>query len=359
MRIGLVVPGFSADTADWCIPALRHLVRALARKDDVRVFATRYPYRSGRYPIDGADVTAIGGAEARGVAIASVWRATLDALRAAHAERPFDVLHAFWATESGLLASLAGQMLRVPTLVSLAGGELVRLPSIGYGDQLSAWERVKIAGALRLATRVTGGSFELLRLARRFVPPRKLERAPLGVPLDRFSPGAAPGTGLLHVATLTAIKDQVTLLRAFALVRRQAPGTCLRIVGNGPLHGSLEALAVQLGLGEDVRFEGDVDHGLLPDVYRGSRVFVLSSLHEAQGMVALEAAACGLAIVGTRVGIIPEIAAPPYVAECGDARGLADATLAALAHLSAPDVSAFGLEACTDRFRSLYVRLAR
>ena len=48
MRVGLVVPGFSAHADDWCIPALRHLARALATQDDVRVIAVRYPYRASR-----------------------------------------------------------------------------------------------------------------------------------------------------------------------------------------------------------------------------------------------------------------------------------------------------------------------
>src|SRR5579859_7548160 len=144
MRVGLVVPGFSADAQDWCIPALRHLARALAVQDDVRVIAIRYPYRAARYRIEGSDVIAAGGAERRGAAALGVWRRTLEILRAEHRRRPFDVLHAFWATESGLLTAVAGKLLSVPTVVSLAGGELVALPDIGYGDQRSAWERLKV-----------------------------------------------------------------------------------------------------------------------------------------------------------------------------------------------------------------------
>ena len=49
MRVGLVVPGFSADAAIGAFPALRHLARGLAAGDDVRVVAVRYPYRAARY----------------------------------------------------------------------------------------------------------------------------------------------------------------------------------------------------------------------------------------------------------------------------------------------------------------------
>src|SRR5690242_17359211 len=107
MRVGLVVPGFSSDASDWCIPALRHLARELARTDQVRVITIRYPYRADRYCIDQTEVLALGGADRRGLGATAVWRSTLRVLSAEHQRQPFDVLHAFWATESGLLASLA------------------------------------------------------------------------------------------------------------------------------------------------------------------------------------------------------------------------------------------------------------
>ena len=124
-------------------------------------------------------------------------------LRAEHRRRPFDVLHAFWATESGLLAAVAGRVLRIPTLVSLAGGELVALPEIGYGDQRVAWERLKIRASLRLASAVSAGSKHLVSTAQRHVDKRRLHRAPLGVDFELFNawPAAAGDPLLVHVGT--------------------------------------------------------------------------------------------------------------------------------------------------------------
>ncbi len=123
------MPGFSAGPDDWCIPALRSLAARLARTDEVRLLTLRYPYRASRYAVDGVEVTALGGGLARGQASLQLWRDALRTLAAEHRRRPFDVLHAFWATESGALTALAGRWLGIPTLVSLAGGELVRMPS--------------------------------------------------------------------------------------------------------------------------------------------------------------------------------------------------------------------------------------
>lgn len=369
MRVGLVVPGFSANAEDWCIPALRHLARALATTDDVRVVAVRYPYRAARYYVEGANVIAVGGADRRGAGALHVWRDTLSILAREHRRRPFDVLHAFWATESGFLTAIAGRLLSIPTLVSLAGGELVALPGIGYGDQRVAWERLKIRASLRLASAVSAGSSYLLGLAQRHVPSNRLRLAPLGVDLDLFKPGphTPPAAArLIHIATLVPVKDQVTLLRAFRLLRDRVGGATLGIVGDGPLRGRLERLADELSIGQAVRFHGPIDHAVLPEIYRTGSAFVLSSRHEAQGMVAIEAAACGIPVVGTRVGVIPELAfAADATTPVGDVEALAAGLAATLTSHNQPGQQAldvvrreYALAPCAAGFRNTYVQLA-
>ena len=369
MRIGLVVPGFSAEPADWCIPALRHLARALTAHADVRVIAIRYPYRASRYWIDGAETIALGGALRHGAGTLTLWRTTLDVLRREHRQRPFDVLHAFWATESGLLAALAGRLLRVPTLVSLAGGELVALHDIHYGDQRIARERLKVKASLRLASGVSAGSHQLAYLAKLHLRGEAVHVAPLGVDLDLFTPTPAKHVQpdgqrprLLHVGTLTPVKDHATLLRALAALHHSGQPATLDLVGDGPLRPRLERLAHNLGLAASVRFHGEVDHTCLPANYRAADAIVVSSRHEAQCMAAIEAAACGVPVVGTCVGVVPELTSA--VAPLRDPDALARAITRALAtpqdarDASLADVRArFGLEACADRFGALYIRI--
>jgi glycosyltransferase involved in cell wall biosynthesis len=375
VRIGLVVPGFSADPNDWCIPALRDLVRQLAPVADIHVFALRYPSRAAEYELFGARVTALGGGEARRRGSAGLWGRATMALAAEHRRRPLDVLHAFWAGETGGLTALVGRALAIPTVVSLAGGELVGLRDIGYGGLLRRAERVKTRLALRLAQAVTAGSTLALALAQpRLRPPAasRARRIPLGVDLTRFTPERlSPTDGparILHVASLTGVKDQATLLRAAALLRQRGYVFELELVGSGPLEPELRSLAGRLGVENVVRWRGSIGHELMPGEYARGQLFVLSSRHEAQGMAALEAAASGLPVVGTRVGVVPELAPDAArVAPVGDAGSLADGIAELLddppsrARLgwSARELAAaeFGLERCATRFLDLYAEV--
>jgi glycosyltransferase involved in cell wall biosynthesis len=374
MRIGLVVPGFSADAGDWCIPVLRHLVVRLVAGADVQIFALRYPDHRGSYGVFGAQVTALGGGDATGGRSAGLWQRTAGALVAEHRRRPFDVLHAFWAGEPGFVTALLGRALGIPTVVSVAGGELARLRDIGYGGLLRRLDRVKTRLALRLAGAVTAGSALALASAQPFLPAHGASlarRVPLGVDLAMFAPGRAPRNGsptrILHVASLSGVKDQATLLSAAAALRERGYAFQLDIVGTGPLEAELRSLAGCLGLSENICWRGAVPHDQMPRAYQRADLFVLSSRHEAQGMVALEAAASGVPVVGTAVGVIPELRPATRTIRVGDAGGLADG----MAELVEDEpsrvrsgcaareraVAEYSIELCTTRFLDLYREL--
>jgi glycosyltransferase involved in cell wall biosynthesis len=332
MRVAIVTPGFSADEDDWCIPALLNLVRRLARDHDVHVFALRYPYRCDNYAISGATVHAFGGATARGRSRVELLWSALRALVSAHRRQPFDVFHAFWADEPGFLAVTAGALCQRPSLVSMMGGELVELPSLGYGGQLNRANRWLTATALRRATFVTSGSFYQDRTTRAFVSPQKLTVLPLGIDLEMFSPDPSASAplvdldgepALLSVGSLVPVKDQATLLGAFGKAREHLPQAHLHLVGDGPLRSVLEEHTRLLSIGETVTFHGGVRHERLPGYYRVADLFVLTSRHESQGLAPLEAAGCGCPVVGTAVGVIPELSESGTASRPGDAASIA------------------------------------
>jgi glycosyltransferase involved in cell wall biosynthesis len=295
-----------------------------------------------------------------------LWGRALGALRAEQRRGRFDLLHAFWATEAGALAAVAGRLLGVPSIVSLAGGELVGMRDIGYGDQLAPLQRAKVRLALRLADCVTGGSRYLLNLS-----PRRAHYLPLGVDTTLFQPPphasrlTSHAPRLVHAASLVPVKDQAMLLRAVARLRERGHGATLTIAGEGPEEGRLRGLASDLGIADAVTFLGAVAHDRLPEIYRAGALFVMTSRHEAQGMAPLEAAACGLPVAGTAVGVLPELMPDAAsVVPIGDDAALADAIAAIIADPAqygemraaarAVVVERFGLGQTAEAFQGLY-----
>jgi glycosyltransferase involved in cell wall biosynthesis len=110
---------------------------------------------------------------------------------------------------------------------------------------------------------------------------------------------------LIHVARHHPVKDQPTLLRGFALVAPELPGVDLLMVGDGPLRGELEALAVELRVPDRVKFLGIRTD--IPELMRAADAFALTSLSEAASLTLLEAMASGLPALVTNVGGNPEL----------------------------------------------------
>jgi glycosyltransferase involved in cell wall biosynthesis len=138
-----------------------------------------------------------------------------------------------------------------------------------------------------------------------------------GIEVDRYGPATDKRTAgekvgldpqrryIIHVARHHPVKDQPTLLRGFAAAAPDLPGVDLLMVGDGPLRGELENLAVELRVPDRVKFLGIRTD--IPDLMRAADVFALTSASEAASLTLLEAMASGLPAAVTDVGGNPEI----------------------------------------------------
>lgn len=186
-------------------------------------------------------------------------------VRVARQQR-FEIVHGCWADEPGFLAMVTGHLLRIPSIVSLRGGELVGFPDIGYGGQLSRANRVLIRLALRHADCVTVDSQFLGQLAKPYVKSENLLMLPSGVETTLFTPAPFIREGifsqdkvnLLHVGSLSPIKGHAALLQAFAQVTIQIPNAHLHLIGEGPLHNSLIKTCQRLQIDKLVTLHGAV-----------------------------------------------------------------------------------------------------
>ena len=112
---------------------------------------------------------------------------------------------------------------------------------------------------------------------------------------------------LLHVGRISYEKNCDVVIQAFKLINEKLPESTLTIIGDGPALGSLKVLVTKLGLDAKVTFTGLVPHTELHTYYPKFDLFVTASTMETQGLVVLEAIACGLPAVGVKAFAIPEL----------------------------------------------------
>jgi len=311
MRIALVVPGGVDRSGEFrVIPALLALIERLAMRHDVQVFALQQEPQPGQWPLAGAVIHNIGLRRTRLRAVR--------AIAARHRDRRFDLVHAIWSGNCGLIAVVAARLLGLPSVVHITGGELVALPDLHYGGMLSWRGRLRETWVLRRASAITGTSTPVIRALAQLG--FSAQRLPLGIDLGKWplrAPRPRPPerpARLIHVGSLNRVKDQSTLLRALAVLARSGARFDMDIVGEDILGGRIQRLAAELELSSHVRFRGFLTQSQLRPLIEAADLMIHSSCYEAGPFVLLEAAVAGVPSVGTRVGHFTEWAPGAAVA---------------------------------------------
>lgn len=324
MKLALVVPGGVDPSGEYrVIPALLALIERLSVHHEVHVFALHQESAPGTWDLLGARVHNIGRGATRMRAIRAIIRE--------HRSSPFGLVQAFFSGACGLIAVSAAHVLGIPSAVHVAGGEPVRLPDIRFGGRLRWRGRLQERVVLGAAAALSAASAPQLELLARLGVAAR--RVPLGVDCVQTWPARAPvmrregePARLLHVASLNAVKDQPTLLRALAQLAQGPDTFCMDIVGEDTLGGAIQRLAREFGLADKVRFHGFMTQRQILPLMQAAHVLVVSSRHEAGPIVVLEAAALGVPTVGTAVGHVAEWAPDAALAvPVGDWQSLAAA----------------------------------
>ncbi len=230
-----------------------------------------------------------------------------------HACEGLDVLHAHYALPHAVSAVLAraaaeGERDRpAPRVVTtLHGTDITIVGSDPSYAPLTRW-------LLATCDAVTAVSQSLARdTLRHFCCPEGLsvEVIPNFVDTERFAPLPEPREDedhpplAVHVSNFRPVKRVPWLIEAFAQATKGTEAQ-LVLVGDGPDQPASCATARRLGLSGRVRFLGERD--ALSELLAPADVFVLASSEESFGLSALEAMSCGVPVVATRVGGVPEV----------------------------------------------------
>ncbi len=223
--------------------------------------------------------------------------------------RKYEVIHIFSASYFSFLlaptpALLIGKLYGKRLLLNYHSGEA--------RDHLQRWRRSAIP-TIRLADVLIVPSPYLVRVFAEF----GLHAEPIFnlIEIDqfRFRERAALRPIFLSNRNFEKHYGVDRVLRAFATIQKRIPEARLIIAGDGPERTSLEELARDLNL-QNAEFIGRVGHERIVELYDSTDIFLNGSEIDNQPLSLLEAFACGLPVVTTDAGGIPDMVVPEKTA---------------------------------------------
>ena len=212
------------------------------------------------------------------------------------------LIHAHFAREATGKARELSMEHNVPFTFTAHGYDIYRKPPSDFQ-----------ARALAASAVVTVSQANADYIHRTFdVPRSRLQVIPCGVDVNEFcpSPNDLVESGpprIVCVARLVPVKNLGFLLEACAALReRELDFRCL-ILGEGPGRSELEAMRARLKLEDVVQMPGAANRDTVRECWRQAAIGVLTSENEGMPVSLMEAAACGVPVVATCVGGIPEL----------------------------------------------------
>ena len=255
--------------------------------------------------------------------------------------RQLDIVHAHYAVPHATAAYLADQMLAstlpsdVPrTVTTLHGTDITLVGSdpsyarvVAFSIEQSA-AVTAVSESLRSDTVATLGIKRDIHVVPNFLDCTAYQRQFDTRRRAEICPRDRADALFVHVSNFRPVKRVDVALEVFRRARRHLRARFL-LIGDGPVRAEVERMAAENGLGDDVLFLGE-QQDIVPWLSVAD-VFLLPSAQESFGLAALEAMACEVPVVASRVGGLPEIiedGVTGFVCDPSDVDGMAERAVA-------------------------------
>ncbi|NNE35294.1 MAG: N-acetyl-alpha-D-glucosaminyl L-malate synthase BshA, partial [Rhodothermales bacterium] len=251
-----------------------------------------------------------------------------------------DLLHVHYAIPHATSAVLARQILaseglQVPVVTTLHGTDITIVgkdPSFKPVVNYSINESNGVTAVSDYLRQETMDRFDIERdieVIPNFIDTKRFYRQNK----EHFKQALCPNGEkvLVHISNFRPVKRANDVIHVFERLRSQGVPVKLLLVGDGPDRANAEHLARELGVYEDIRFLGKQQP--VEEILSIADVFLMPSESETFGLAALEAMACGVPVVASNVGGLPELVEEGqsgFLCTLGDLDAFTDRTLAIL-----------------------------
>ena len=313
-----------------------HQVKALSKQCNVRVFAP-VPYlpkwlRLKRYEMYGQifaeeAIDGIPVEHPRVLLTPRVGRSLYGLFYAASLLKPMlrlrrtfnpHILVCFWVYPDGFANVLLAKLLGIPVIVGGRGCDINNADEYRMKKLMVTWTIRRADKVLAVSNAMKAKMMALgLREDRIRVVPNGIDDRIFGTNI-KCGGACSNGSGMdrndrtiVYCGRLSPEKGVEFLIRAFRILVEKGVSCRLSLIGQGPQEVKIRSMVKEFGLEERVSFKGEIPHEKIANLLKSGAVFCLPSVTEGWPNSVVEALACGLPVVASRVGGVAEILTSP------------------------------------------------
>ena len=239
-----------------------------------------------------------------------------------------DILHVHYAIPHATSAYLAKQILNkaasnIPVITTLHGTDITLIGSDPTYKQVVDFSINESDGVTAVSEYLKEETYRLFDITKEikvipnFIDLERFQRSEK----ERFKKASCPGGEkvITHVSNFREVKRITDVVEAFSHVLKNGVEAKLLMVGDGPERQKAEKKCRELGICSEVRFLGKQDK--VEEILSISDLFMIPSGSETFGLAALEAMSCGVPVISSNIGGLPEVnvhGETGYLCELGD-----------------------------------------